>query len=451
MMIRFRGMKARRFLEDRQGNIAVLFSLTLVPALAAGALAVDGAGAFRQASDMQRALDSAAIAAAVEHGAGGSQADLERVATEAFWANFAQGGTLGEEPPVVIAEETDAPDQGPPPVSVELIAGLLEDQIAVEIDLPYQPVFWSRLPFPVSKRAVAGRAPDLEACILALSKTADRAFEVSGSAEADMSGCTITSNSRDDQSIYVGGSGALIAECLYAAGGISLNTLKVELACDAPREGTPQVRDPFLSKAMPRPGTRIDLSGCGQNFVTGGGGNGTCNGTGKTPNGAKSDYVVNLKPGTYGSLEIKGKVALAPGAYVIDGGSLKLTSQSVVTGQGVTFFLMNGADIEIQGGATFTLTPQTEGDWAGFALVAGRGNTAEAIINGNSASSMTGIVYLPDVAELQYSGNSQTIGECIRIIAQQITLIGNAKFKMDCDPELANHRIQNPGAIRLVE
>ncbi|VVS96315.1 TadE/TadG family type IV pilus assembly protein [Rhizobium sp. EC-SD404] len=440
----------RRFLEDRRGNIAVLFSLSLVPMLAAGALAVDGANAFRQATEMQRALDSAAIAAAVEHGNGGSSADLSEAANEAFWANFYQSAVVlphaAAEPVLDESLETSRPYVG-----VELLPGLLEDQVAVEIDLAYEPVFWSRISFPIAKRAVAGRAPDLEACILALAKTAPRAFEVSGSAEADMSGCTITANSIHQEAIYLGGAGALVAECLYASGGIAINSLNIELACAQPREGTPQVRDPFSRIALPRLHHRVDLSGCGQNFVTGGGGNGDCNGTGRTPNGAKSDYVVQLKPGTYSDLEIKGNVQLASGEYLIDGGSLKLTSQSIVSGEGVTFFLMNGADLEIQGGATFHLSPQLEGDWAGFVFVAERGNTSEAIITGNSSSTLTGIIYLPDVVELQFSGNSNTSGECIRIIAQEITLIGNAKFKMDCDPELANMHIQNPGAIRLVE
>ena len=99
---------------------------------------------------------------------------------------------------------------------------------------------------------------------------------------------------------------------------------------------------------------------------------------------------------------------------------------------------------------TFDISPSLVGDWAGFSIVAEHGNTEQAVINGNSKSSLTGIVYLPDVAELQYSGNGLTSGECIRIIAQEITLIGNATFKMDCTAELANKKFNYPGALRLV-
>ncbi|ABR60771.1 conserved hypothetical signal peptide protein [Sinorhizobium medicae WSM419] len=36
------------------------------------------------------------------------------------------------------------------------------------------------------------------------------------------------------------------------------------------------------------------------------------------------------------------------------------------------------------------------------------------------------------------------------MIAQEITLIGNSTFKMDCSEELANTHFNYPGALRLV-
>ncbi|MBZ7927099.1 hypothetical protein [Ensifer adhaerens] len=210
------------------------------------------------------------------------------------------------------------------------------------------------------------------------------------------------------------------------------------------------VQDPFLSKKMPTTGSWVSLAGCGQNFVGGGSGNGDCNGTSKTPNNPPAGYTVELKPGTYGGLEIKGKVLLRPGAYIIDGNPLKFASQSIVTAEGVTFFLMNGAQLDIHGGSTFKVTPALTGDWAGFSIVAARNNTATATINGNSASSLAGIIYMPASREIQYAGSGSTSGECVRIVAQEITMIGNSKFKLDCKAALANNTINNPGAIRLL-
>lgn len=39
----------------------------------------------------------------------------------------------------------------------------------------------------------------------------------------------------------------------------------------------------------------------------------------------------------------------------------------------------------------------------------------------------------------------------MRLIAQEITMIGNSSFKLDCGQELAEKKISNPGAIRLVQ
>jgi len=129
----------------------------------------------------------------------------------------------------------------------------------------------------------------------------------------------------------------------------------------------------------------------------------------------------------------------------------RLASQSVITGDQVTFFLLNGAAIDIHGGSTFNVTAPTSGAWVGFSIVADRSNTAPAVINGNSNSHLNGIIYMPAAQEVQYAGNGGTGGECVRIIAQEITMIGNSTFKLDCKSELADNEINNPGAIRLVE
>ncbi|WEX74555.1 pilus assembly protein TadG-related protein [Sinorhizobium numidicum] len=437
-------VQLKRLARDRDGNFAVLGAIAIIPIIGAAALAIDFAGAYLEAEKMQGALDAAAIGSVRAYGEGASEDEAYEAAKKFFWANYA----LPQDNVVeLLAAPTEPSTQNA--LTVKLTRSVNEDTATAEFGFDYKPLFLERLPLQIRRQAVAARAAGAEACILALNETADRAFNVSGSAVADLTGCSIVSNSSDDQSIYVGGTGKLKAECLYAAGGIYGSPQAVSLACESAVEGSPRVPDPFASKVTPKTSAWVDLSGCGQGFVAGGGGNGDCNGTGKTPKDT-AGYVVTLKPGTYGSLEFKGAINLQPGNYIIDGGRLELGSQTVVNGQGVTFFLMNDAELTIHGGATFNISPALDGVWAGFSIVAEHGNQEAAIINGNSQSSLTGIIYLPDVAELQYAGNGTTSGECIRLIAQQITLIGNSTFKMDCSAELANTQFNYPGAIRLV-
>ena len=246
----------------------------------------------------------------------------------------------------------------------------------------YKPIFWGLAPYTIAKTSLAARVSDRQVCILALHNSASRAVDISGSSVVDTANCSITANSSSAEAIYLSGNASLKADCLYAAGKVAANLTQLELACGKAREGAGRALDPFRFKKVPIAGPWIDLKGCGQTFVSGGNGNGDCNGTGKTPNQVPSDYVVKLKPGTYSSLEIKGRVALQPGDYLIDGGVLRFTSQSVVTGQNVTFFLLNGAQIDIHGGASFQITAPTTGSWAGFSVVAASNNTSSAVING---------------------------------------------------------------------
>ncbi|NRQ15388.1 TadE/TadG family type IV pilus assembly protein [Ensifer sesbaniae] len=444
-MLNKRKNKLVRMLEDESGNFAVMTALVMIPLFTAASIAINLARINLESAKMQDALDAAAFSAVKSYGEGEDEAQAKDLANNTFFANFGMPEIVDE----IGSGESSTPAAAQA-ITVAFGTAGVESTATATYELTYAPLFWGLQPYTIDRASVAARMPGREACILALHPTATRAFEVSGSASVDTSGCTITSNSSDAQSIYLSGSASLKAECLYATGKVSATLAHLELACGKAVEDVPPILDPFRFRKMPTTGSWVNLAGCGQNFVAGGGGNGDCNGTSKTPNNAPVGYTVELKPGTYGGLEIKGKVLLRPGSYIIDGGVLKLASQSVLTGEGVTFFLMNGAQLDIHGGSTFNITPSLTGDWAGFAIVAARNNTATATINGNSASSLAGIIYMPASREIQYAGSGSTGGECVRIVAQEITMIGNSSFKLDCKAELANNTINNPGAIRLV-
>lgn len=430
----------RRLLEDEGGNFGLVAALVLPVVLLASSVTLNITNATKEKARMQASLDAAAISAVKSYGEGESEADALAKANELFFENFGRPSLVDD----------DIIPSGEQTIEVEFTELGQETAAIATYAATYDPLFYGLRPYRISRESVAAMMPDKEACILALHPTASRAVEVSGSAKVDTSNCTITSNSRDTQSIYLSGTATLKAECLYATGKVSATLANLDLACGEAHEGVPPTRDPFLSKVMPTAGGWVSLSGCGQNFVGSGGGNGDCNGTGKTPNKVPDGYSVTLKPGTYGDLEIKGKVTLQPGNYIIDGGVLKFTSQSEINGAGVTFFLLNGAEIDIHGGAKFQVSAATSGPWAGFVIVAGRNNTDPAVINGNSDSNLAGIIYMPASKEIKYSGSGSTGGACVRIIAQEITMIGNSSFKIDCKSELAGNEINNPGAIRLL-
>lgn len=435
----------RSITSDKSGNFGI-FTALLIPALfAAASVAINLMTGVTESARMQAALDSAALAAVKSFGEGANEVDAVQYAKAIFFGNFSR-------------RTTDVQQGAQDIVPLDEIAFGLdvtevehETRVTVSYFSEYDPLFWGLAPYKIARTSVAARVTDREICILALHGTASRAVDVSGSSTVDTSNCTITSNSDSAQSIYLSGTATLKSECLYTAGQVAATLAHLELACGEAREGTARALDPFKSKILPGAQSWVSLDGCGQTFVSGGGGNGDCNGTGRTPNKVPFDYSVTLKPGTYGSLEIRGNVSLRPGNYIIDGGALRFTSQSVVTGENVTFFLLNGAEVDFHGSASIRVTAAATGAWAGFSLVAARNNTAPAVINGNTGSVLTGIIYMPASKEIQYSGNGSVDGECVRIIAQEITITGNSSFKLDCKTAFAGHKIDNPGAIRLVE
>ncbi|MGI9413476.1 MAG: vWA domain-containing protein [Hyphomicrobiales bacterium] len=83
----------RRFASETRGNVAIIFSLALIPMLLAGGAAVDIARAYVVENRMQSALDAAALAAASVTGV----SDEERIETaEAVFAANYPDGALGE-------------------------------------------------------------------------------------------------------------------------------------------------------------------------------------------------------------------------------------------------------------------------------------------------------------------------------------------------------------------
>lgn len=400
----------RRLLRDKSGNFAILSTILVVPLLLAAAMSINLADAYRVAEGTQRALDTAALAAVRKYSIGGSKHDAQVVAADFFASNFPKntGQTLSNQ-----ALSTD--------FSLTLDKTTSSYTATATFGFPYDPVFLAQLPFRITRTSVARRNTASQACVLALSPTIKRAFNNAGGAQTDMTGCIVMSDSSNSESSYVDANSSMKADCLFAAGGINADTAATDLTCGTPRANIAPLRDPFAGRTMPTPDT-----------------------TGLTiPPADPSTGVTTLSPGTYkNGLTVQGATTLQPGNYIIDGGTLKLNANADLTALGVTFFMMNGASVSINGNADFNITPSTSGDWAGFAFVGDPSNTSAATINGTSNSNLTGIVYLPSSTSLSYSGDGSTSsGECIRLVAQTVTLTGSSKFRSDCTAQLAGTTI----------
>jgi hypothetical protein len=81
---------------------------------------------------------------------------------------------------------------------------------------------------------------------------------------------------------------------------------------------------------------------------------------------------IALTPGTYcGGIHATGNavVTMAPGSYIIEGGSIRIASGASIEGDGVTIVLGQNASIDISGSGRFVTTPPTSGSLEGYSIV----------------------------------------------------------------------------------
>jgi len=134
-------------------------------------------------------------------------------------------------------------------------------------------------------------------------------------------------------------------------------------------------------------------------------------------------------------------VALNPGIYYLDGGSLTVDGGATLTGNGVTlvFTSRSGKDksyasATINGGATVNLTAPTSGPTAGIVMFGDRLMTADTPfkLNGGSSEVFQGAIYLP-AGDVTFAGGAAVNNGCLQLVANKITFVGNSNFAVSCD------------------
>ena len=158
-----------------------------------------------------------------------------------------------------------------------------------------------------------------------------------------------------------------------------------------------------------------------------------------------------LSQGTYtGGFDVSCTTVMNAGIYVINGGRLKITGQYQVTASGVLFVLKNGAYIDFAGGSAVSLTAATSSQlqltgglgatqaaqFAGMLIYedrASQGSNNRNRLNGNSATTLNGKIYLPK-SDITFNGTAQVTTACLLIAAAQITLEGTTNMSSFCPP-----------------
>ncbi len=397
----------RRFVKDARGNIGVMAALTVSMVTAGAGFGVEAGYWFYDTTRMQQAADAAAYAAAAELRSGSTQAQMLAAAQAAAASN---GFTVNVDQIQMTS-----------PATVNGSAN--ENAVSVQLDRTEQRLFsamFTNTPMVVQAKSTAAYAVASDTCILALDRSASQAINFAGNTNANFTGCVVMANSLASDAVHSQGSSVVNAPCAVSVGGADV-TSNFNLSCGAVVTEAPPAADPFRS--VPEPSDT-----------------GVCkNGSGR-----------NLDPGRYcDGLTLKNNVNLAPGVYVISGGTLRINANANISGAGVTIVLANDATVDINGNATLSLSAPTSGDYRGVLFMGSRSNSNVGnTFNGTADSVMTGALYFPK-QDVNYLGNFSGQNGCTQVVARTISWSGSTTVNVDCSA-LGLRPIVAGGLISLV-
>ncbi|MDP3739483.1 MAG: pilus assembly protein TadG-related protein [Hyphomonadaceae bacterium] len=406
-----------------RGNVAIILALAAPALVGVAGLSVETGYWYYLQKKAQKAADISAYAGAVSLRNGEAQAAALDVALK-------EAALLGFAAPEVAVTPVSPPTSGPN-----------QHGRAMQVTIDYEaPRFFSAIfdtaPILASVRAVAAYQQPANACVLALDGAAPGAITISGSADITLRSCEVMSNSIADSAVLLSGSSDVETDCVNAAGGVAIKSGSVDLTltdCAVARENMPRAPDPYADVSEP---TFSDLP---------------CSSPG---NGRRAAMIVSAGASGVkrfcGGLTLSGDYRFEPGVYVVDGGAFRINASSHVSGDGVTFFLTNGAEIRFNGAAMLDFSAPTRGTYAGIAFMGDRSDAGvEHRFNGTSDSLITGAIYTP-ASELIFSGNFSGENGCTQLVASTITLLGNMGFATDCTGRSLRWA-QVPGAVRMLE
>ena len=394
------GKRLTKLWRDRMGGILVYAAIAAPVLIGAAGLSVDVGLWYANKRLIQSAVDSAALAGALE---------LRR--------------SVGDITSITNVVNADALINGYSAAAGDIIAVDASNSPRVAVTITRTvPSLLSQVVFTqttnVQARAVA-RADVNDSCIWSLNPTAAQAINVVGSADVEL-GCGMIANTSDPDGIHKEGSGCLAASEYKVAGGYDESMNSGCALSPIPETSIPPADDPLAS--LPSPSYA---------FCGGGGPPLNLSGT--------ADYVVSAGVHcTNINVTTTGTVTFGPGIHIFDRAALSINGSSDIDGSELTLYWSESGGvndgIDIAGGATVTLSAPTSGVYAGILIYQDR-NTAPGVtlkLTGGSTMDLDGIIYAP-TTDVEFAGGTSVDSSSILIIADEVEFKGGNTFLGDFD------------------
>ena len=369
-----------RFGPDRQGSVAVIFGLALVPLMLTIGAAVDYARLSSAQSGLQAALDSAVLTGA---GVGGS--------SQTSVAQNALLGALG-------ADASRLTTQSFTPGANNTLAGTASMTVPLAV-LQVVRLASATVSAKATAIATAGTATSKNVCILIKDPTASQALLVNSNVTISAKDCEIDVASKGSPAAMINnGSGIDVASLCVAGANVTTNGA----APASLKKSCTTASDPFAGTLPVVTNTSCTVQN--QNY------------SGTTP----------LSPGVYcGNFNFNGSgtLNLAPGLYVFKNTRWNLNSGWAVNGTGVTvYFADDNSYIQVNSGVKVNIAAPTSGTYANILMYEPTGlSTSSFTINGGAGHTFTGLIYLPS-RNVTFNSVSTVSSESITMVFNQLIL-----------------------------
>ena len=376
----------------------------MVPAMLLVGGAIDFGRAYSLRAKLQKAADSAVLAAA-SMPSSAVTADRISAAKTTFTTNLS--GKIAAIPTVTVAEGKITLN-----TSADVITSFLSMAQIEKLTIR-------------AEASASSSAPNQPICMLALDPESVDGIHIQGANVVRYLGCWAHTNSVKATAINANGSNATATgDGHCAVGGYAAEHNNFT---PTPKTGCAVVNDPFATVSA----YNLPLSSYQSTFTAP-----TLATTCKASNLSLKKGTYTLDPGRYcGGIDIKAQatVVFNPGVYVIDNGLFNVQSGASVSGSNLLFYYSgSNSRMTIIGGGTVNLKGRNTGSsYQGFLMIAHpdawRG--LDSNIQGGGTFNMEGMVYMP-TQRILVSGNGDVNGSSknFGIVAKDFYFQGNGTF-----------------------
>jgi Flp pilus assembly protein TadG len=388
MAVKRIGGRFTGFAAARTGSVAIIFAIAAVPLMTAIGAAIDYSRGGAAKTEMQGALDSAALNL-VKDAATLASGELTPRAAKLFNATF-------NVPKTSNIQVTAQFDPATATLTLNSSANL-------------ETTFMGMIGINSMQIATLSKARDAAkwACLIALDPSGPNAFKVTGGGTVSVPNCGIHVNSSASNALLQSGSGSIKAKAITIVGGASSGNYS-----PTPKVGQKVVSDPLNKIAEPTVPA-------------------TCTYTKKT-----FDAVVTFAGGSVycNTITFNANVTFGPGIHYFKNAQVKTGASISITSQKAMLHFSSNSSWDSVGAGKISLEPLQTGPYAGLAIFGSRNDTKVGIfqLSGNKDYFVNGTVYLPKQS-LQLTGTAglSVTAKSGYVIAHQFSYGGDTNFTFD--------------------